>query len=145
MKVFIYILLWSLILIPSYALLHRLDDVNSAGKQFVINGGEFDLDVRIIITTDTAYALKYVRNNLDSSVKSEDFDSRATTFTSINGKAPIIWMPNTNDISIINHELLHATIDITKWANVPFSEDTEEVYAYELQYLSKNFYDHINK
>lgn len=145
MKIFIYILLWSLIIIPSYALLHRLDSVNAAGNQFVIEGGQFDLDVKVIITRDTAYALKYVKDNLDTTAKSEDFNSRATTFTSIDGKSPIIWMPNTSDISIINHELLHATIDIMNWANVPLSENTEEVYAYELQYLSKRFYDHINK
>jgi len=89
--------------------------------------------------------LKYVREHLDSSAKSEDFDSRATTFTSIDGKSPIIWMPNTNDVSVVNHELLHATISIMNWAGVPLSDDTEEVYAYELQYLSKHFYDHINK
>ena len=145
MKAFVYILLWSLILIPSYALLHRLDSVNAAGNQFVIEGGQFDLDVKVIITRDTAYALKYVRYNLDSTVKSKDFDSRATTFTSVDGKGPIIWMPDANDISIINHELLHATIDIMNWAGVPLCDNTEEVYAYELQYLSKRFYDHINK
>lgn len=137
--------MWSLILIPSYALLNRLYKIDSAGNQFVIKGGEFDLDVKVIITKDTSYALKYVREHLDSSAKSEDFDSRATTFTSIDGKSPIIWMPNTNDVSVVNHELLHATISIMNWAGVPLSDDTEEVYAYELQYLSKHFYDHINK
>ena len=113
------------------------------GDQFVIEGGNFDLDIQVIITTDTAYALSYVRENLDSSAKSSDFDSRGTTFPSINGNPPIIWLPTAQDVAINNHELLHATIDVMNWASVPFSPDTEEVYAYELQYLSTQLYNHI--
>ena len=110
-----------------------------------INSGTFDLDVKVIITDDTAFALKYVKENLDSTIISEAFDSRATTFTTIDGKSPIIWIPYNANISVINHELLHATIDIMHWAGVPLNDTTEEVYAYEMQYLSEGFYNQINK
>jgi hypothetical protein len=145
LKAILYIFTFSIAILLAYALKNRIKKVSPTGSQFIIPGGQFDMDVKVIITEDTAYALKYVKENLDSTAKSEDFNSRGTTFTSIGGKSPIIWMPNTNDISIINHELLHVTINIMAWAGVPLTEDTEEVYAYELQYLSKHFYDHINK
>jgi len=110
-------------------------------------GDTFDLDVTVLITEDTAFAAKYVRENLDSTAKSEDLDARGVTFGTIDGKSPIIWLPNTDDVSIINHELLHATINfnVLNWANVPLNNDTEEVYTYEMQHLTDEFYKQINK
>lgn len=110
-----------------------------------LEGDTFDLDVKVLITDDTAFAAEYVRNNLDSTVKSDDFDARGVTFGTINGKSPIIWLPNTDDISVINHELLHATINVLHWADVPLNNDTEEVYTYEMQHLTNEFYKQINK
>ena len=141
----IYTFIFLIIVLSSFALINRINAITPKGSSFTIPGGQFDIDVKVIITEDTSYALKYVRENLNPTAKSEDFNSRATTFVSIGGKSPIIWMPNTDDIPVINHELLHVTFDIMAWSGVPFTEDTEEVYAYQLQYLSKHFYDHINK
>jgi len=108
-----------------------------------LEGDTFDLDVTVLITEDTVFAANYVRENLDSTVKSEDLDARGVTFGTINGKSPIIWLPKTDDISIINHELLHATINVMRWADVPLNNDTEEVYTYEMQHLTNEFYKQI--
>ncbi len=143
MKLAINIVFSILLMLSGIRLWYLVTEKVQFGSQFVIKGGNFDQDIKVIITTDTAYALSYVRENLDSSAKSSDFDSRGTTFPSMNGKAPIIWLPTAQDVAINNHELLHATIDIMNWASVPFSPDTEEVYAYELQFLSRQFYNHI--
>ena len=105
-----------------------------------LSGGTFDLDVTVLVTEDTAFALKYVKKNLDSTASSDNFDSRGTTFTSINGGTTIVWLPNTEDTSIVMHELLHATIDIMRRVGIPLNEETEEAYAYELQYLTNQFY-----
>lgn len=113
--------------------------------EFVIHGGAVDLDVKVLITEDVNKALAYVKLNLDSTIKISDFDARGVTFCSQDGKSPIMWVPTAEDLSIVNHELFHATADIMRWASIPYSEDTEEVYAYELQYLSSQFYNHINK
>ena len=105
-----------------------------------LSGGTFDLDVIVLVTEDTAFALRYVKKHLDSTASSDNFDSRGTTFTSINGGSTIVWLPNTKDKSIVMHELLHATIDIMRRTGVPLTEETEEAYAYELQYLTNQFY-----
>jgi len=110
-----------------------------------LEGDTFDLDVKVLITEDTAFAAEYVRNNLDSTVKSDDFDARGVTFGTIDGKSPIIWLPNTNDISVINHELLHATINVMHWADICLNNDTEEVYTYEMQHLSNEFFKQIKQ
>ena len=107
--------------------------------EFTIPGGEFDLGVKVLVTSDLEYAVKYVQKNLDSTVQAGDFDARGVTFPSRDGLSPIVWVPNLDDPAVVQHELLHATIDIMKWANVPLTEDTEEVYAYELQYLTTQF------
>jgi hypothetical protein len=105
----------------------------------------FDLDVTVIITKDTAIALQYVQEHLDSSATLGDFNSRATTFPTKDGKPPIIWLPDTEDAAIINHELMHASIDMMRWAGINLCDETEEVYAYEMQYLTMLFYEELNK
>lgn len=120
-------------------------EITTKYKIVTLNSGTFDIGVKIIVTDDTAFALKYVRENLDSTVSSQEFDARAVTFGTIDGKSPIIWMPYNTPIEVSNHELLHATINIMHWAGVPLNDTTEEVYAYEMQYLSEEFYKQINK
>jgi hypothetical protein len=104
----------------------------------------FDLEVKVIITDDTAFARSYVMENLDSTVKTEDFDCRGTTFGTIDGKAPIVWLPYDSPVEIVNHELFHATINIMHWAGVSLSDETEETYAYELQYLTQQLNNQLN-
>jgi hypothetical protein len=102
------------------------------------------MDVNVLITDDTAFAAKYVRDNLDSAVTAADFDCRGATFPIRDGKPPIIWLPYKSPVSIINHELFHATVEVMNWASVPFNVTTEEVYAYELQHLSQQLDNQIN-
>ena len=109
-----------------------------------IEGNTFDMPVKIIITENTLKALKFVKENNDSTAKIEDFEARGITFPINDGKPPIIWIPHMDgspeDISILNHELLHANFSILSWAGVYLSDSTEEVYAYNYQFLTKQFY-----
>ena len=109
-----------------------------------LSGDTFDMDVKVLITDDTAFAAKYVRDNLDSAVTGADFDCRGITFPIRDGKPPIIWLPYKSPVAIINHELFHATVEVMTWASVPFNVATEEVYAYELQHLSHQLDNQIN-
>ena len=122
------------------------DDTNITTKYQLItlSGDTFDMDVNVLITDDTAFAAKYVRDNLDSAVTGADFDCRGVTFPIRDGKSPIIWLPYKSPVSIINHELFHATVEVMTWASIPFNVATEEVYAYELQHLSQQLDNQIN-
>ena len=123
------------------------DDTNITTKYQLItlSGDTFDMDVNVLITDDTAFAAKYVRDNLDSAVTGADFDCRGVTFPIKDGRSPIIWLPYKSPVSIINHELFHATVEVMTWASIPFNVATEEVYAYELQHLSQQLDNQINK
>lgn len=112
---------------------------NPQVKEFDIDGGTFDQTVHVIITEDTSYALRYVKENNDSSATTNDFNSRGTTFPSVDGSPVVIWLPNQDDAVIVDHELFHATIAVMRWAGVEWNGDTEEAYAYEFQYLRKQF------
>ena len=122
------------------------DNTNITAKYELItlSGDTFDMDVTVLITDDTAFAVKYVRDNLDSAVTGADFDCRGITFPIRDGKSPIIWLPYKSPVAIINHELFHATVEVMTWASVPFNVATEEVYAYELQHLSQQLDNQIN-
>lgn len=115
-------------------------DITTRYQVMPLSGGTFDLDVIVLVTEDTAFALRYVKKNVDSTVSSDDFNSRGTTFTSVFGGNTIVWLPNTDDKAIVSHELLHATIDIMRRTGLTLTEETEEAYTYELQYLTNQFY-----
>ena len=127
-----------------YFVLDDKTNITTKYELVTLSGDTFDMDVNVLITDDTAFAAKYVRDNLDSTVTGADFDCRGATFPIRDGKPPIIWLPHKSPVSIINHELFHATVEIMTWASVPFNVATEEVYAYELQHLSQQLDNQIN-
>ncbi len=103
---------------------------------FTIPGKTFDLDVVVVIEKDVNKAYKIIKG-IDSTAALDDFEARGVTFT--NGSSIVVWMPEVQK-EIVAHELLHATVAIMNWASVPLTDDTEEVYAYQLQYLTNEFY-----
>jgi hypothetical protein len=114
-------------------------------KTFVITGSTFDRDVMVVVTQDTAYAAKYVRENLDSVFTSKDFDARAVTFGFQRDRPIIVWLSDAEDKGVVAHELFHATSYIMYWAGMELQTETEEAFAYQLQYLTNQFYNQINK
>jgi len=112
-----------------------------------IEPSTFDMPVLVVITEDKGKALKYVQENNDTSVQLSDFNARGITFPINDGKPPIIWIPHMDgsaeDISIINHELLHANFSILSWAGVYLCDSSEEAYTYNYQFLTKQFYGKI--
>jgi len=122
------------------------DDTNITTKYQLItlSGDTFDMDVNVLITDDTAFAAKYVRDNLDSTVTAADFDARAVSFPTIDGKPPIIWMASTEDQGVIAHEIFHTALNIMYWTGMELNSETEEAFAYEVQHLTNSFYNQIN-
>lgn len=126
---------------------HSSKDSFGYFRIITIEPSTFDMPVTVIITEDITKALKFVKKNNDTSAKLEDFEARGLTFPINYGKPPVIWIPHMDgspeDISILNHELIHANFSILSWAGLSLSDSTEEVYAYNYQFLIKKFYEHI--
>ena len=111
---------------------------------FILKGDTFDLDVTVLITEDIAFATKYVRENLDSTVTSSDFDARAVSFPTQDGKSPIIWMATVEDKGVIAHEIFHTALNVMYWTGMELNSETEEAFAYEVQHLTNSFYNQVN-
>ncbi len=119
-------------------------DITTRYKVITLSGDTFDIDVKVLVTEDIAFATKYVRENLDSTVTSADFDARAVSFPTIDGKPPIIWMASTEDQGVIAHEIFHTALNIMYWTGMELNSETEEAFAYEVQHLTNSFYNQIN-
>ena len=113
-------------------------------KVLTLKGDTFDMDVTVLITEDVAFATKYVKENLDSTVKYEDFDARAVSFPTNEGRSPIIWMADTNDKGVIAHEIFHTALNVLYWTGMELNSETEEAFAYEVQHLTNSFYNQVN-
>ena len=119
-------------------------DLTTKYRTFTLKGEVFDLDVKVLITEDIDFATKYVKENLDSTVKFEDFDARAISFPTQDGKSPIIWMASAEDKGVIAHEIFHTALNIMYWTGMELNSETEEAFAYEIQFLTNSFYNQIN-
>jgi hypothetical protein len=120
-------------------------NITTQSKIVFIEGSTFDLDMVVLVTEDTAYAAQYVRENLDSTVTGKDFDARGVTFGPVEGKPIIIWLSDAEDKGVVAHEFFHATLYKMYWAGMELHSETEEAFAYELQYLTNQFYNQVNK
>ena len=112
--------------------------VTAKEQSFKIDGGTFDIEVYVFITNDPSTVLDTISSLLSEEQEIGTFDARGITLYNY-GYPIVVWLPENSDQSIVNHELLHVVTAIMKWASVPFDDSTEEVYAYEIQYLSKQF------
>lgn len=125
-------------------LLQNNTNIATKYRTATLAGSTFDMDVTVLVTEDIDYALQYVRENLDSTVTIQDFDARAVSFPIVEGKSPIIWMADTEDQGVIAHEIFHTALNIMYWTGMELNSETEEAFAYEVQYLTNQFYNQIN-
>jgi len=121
------------------------DGLTTQYQVYTLRGDTFDLDVIVLVTEDVEFATKFVKDNLDSTVTIKDFDARAVSFPTDAGRSPIIWMADTEDKGVIAHEIFHTALNIMYWAGMDLNSETEEAFAYELQYLTTQFYNQVNK
>ena len=133
------VMIWFLLYINS-----QTPDLTTKYRTFTLKGDTFDLDVTVLITEDVAFATKYVKENLDSTVKYEDFDARAVSFPTNDGKPPIIWMADANDKGVIAHEIFHTALNVMYWTGMELNSETEEAFGYEVQHLTNSFYNQVN-
>lgn len=115
---------------------------NTNTTPFKMDGGTFDLDIYVYITKDTNIIRNQIAHIVDVPPEEISFEARAITFFRP-GYPIVLWFPKNPESSVLNHELTHVTVSILQWANVPLSNDTEEVYAFEMQYLTNQFYKNV--
>ena len=143
-KTIIFVCCMAPLLLACYLLVPKNGNLLTKYQMFTLKGETFDLDVTVLITEDVAFATKYVKENLDSTVTSKDFDARAVSFPTNDGKSPIIWMADSKNKGVIAHEIFHTALNIMYWTGMELNSETEEAFAYEVQHLTNSFYNQIN-
>lgn len=108
-------------------------------KEKEIHMGLFDFTI-VVIFGDYKNIDKYIQWKFDD----KDFNSsdslkpRGKTFCRV-GYVPVIWLPKkprtSREYGILAHEAFHAIFNMFTWANIPLTEDTEEVVAHSLSHI----------
>lgn len=112
---------------------------------FELSGGTFEYDAYVIISNDTDSVVNFVNEHFIVDIYTkEDFRARGLTFSG-DSNISIIWLPlvpnDPENMAIVNHELFHLTHNMMLWADIPLTDASDETYAYELQHLTKQFYE----
>jgi len=113
-------------------------------KIFTINADPYNVDVIVIMSNDTVLALNTARIILeDKDLKIGDFNVAGLTMFNP-GYPIVVWLPvipqSVYEVGTANHELTHVVTTIMLYAGIPLNYTTQEAYAYEMGYLSRQFY-----
>ena len=119
-------------------------------KSFTIDGGTFPFPIQVIIEENPNRASELINRYVEDSVSADGFEEVAGyTLMNAEGRPVVIWLSqmsdDPDDIAVANHELLHASLAVMRFSGVPLSDESEETYGYEMQYLSNQFYKQIKQ
>lgn len=106
-------------------------DIFKHGIKVVIGSREYLLDV-----AKKDGFLDFVKKNIEE-------PSRMITFTLPTGDAMVYsggFDANTDDDEIMRHEILHAVSHILRSIGIEHTAETEEVYAYAIEYCNKRIF-----
>lgn len=112
-------------------------------QEFTICDDHF-IDTKVIITENVSIAKKEIQKYLQSDTAEiwmDDKDVVALTLL-VDGKS-VLWISDLKDKGLIAHEISHLTWNILQWTGTPLSNDTNEIYAYENQFLTNQFYKNV--
>lgn len=107
----------------------------------------YRIQCELIVTNNLNLAAEVLNLRGDGSIDSAYLSlcNGLTVYTT--GGSPIIWIRkfdnSAEDISVLNHEMLHATFGILLDRGLVASSDSEEAFTYLLQYISLQFYTNL--
>ena len=126
----------------------ELTVVKDTLDNFYISPGTYNcFTIEVIVTDDINTLYPYIKQNVYLDITKEDLlTAEAYTFTDPDGNL-VLWFRNisrsTEDISTISHECLHATIRIMDAVHIPLTEDSEEAFTYQLDFLTSQIFKHV--
>lgn len=122
----------------------NITKIDSSMTVFHMDGGIYPASIDVIITVDKRDVYNYFALNGIDSTLTEDYVNSCDGITSSDGLNFTVWLEsaklNPENISTVQHELFHVLRVIMDEAGIPLNEYTNEAYAYELGYLTKEFY-----
>lgn len=120
-------------------------------KWFVVREDLFKTDVLVYVGSTEGFKKRlghYVSKDLANDAVSDIRETtQGTCFAMDDYGIFSIWLkepPDTiEDIAILNHEAFHMAVMILKRVGISPSEESEEVYAYLIEFLTKSILSHF--
>lgn len=107
----------------------------------------YRVECELLVTDNLNLAAGVLNLRGDDSIDSAYLSLCSGLTVPTQGGSPIIWIRKFNnsaeDISVLNHEILHATFCILLDRGLTVSIDSEEAFTYLLQYISLQFYTNL--
>lgn len=105
-------------------------------KRYKVPIQVFDDSVALVFTTDYE---KYVKKYFKEYCEGEDLNDDGWTFTDKNGQTYVIFDILSCDEGTLLHESVHAASGTLRYRGIELSDETEETYAYTIEFLFKSF------
>lgn len=119
-----------------------------AFKSFKLDSGIFTTDISVIVSSDYIWVSNTLKEAYNIEIPSKDLIA-AEGYTFSTNNYCVIWLDSVTDTPYdkakVAHELFHATAYILSYHGVELDLSSEEVFAYELDYLTEQFYNNYGK
>lgn len=113
-------------------------------QSFKLDSGIFTTDITVIISSDYIWVSNTLRDNYNIEISSNDLVA-AEGYTFSTNNYCVVWLDSVTDTPYdkakISHELFHTTAYILSYHGVKLDQSSEEVFAYELDHLTEQFYN----
>lgn len=117
-------------------------------KSFKLDSGIFTTDISVIVSSDYIWVSNTLKEAYNIDMPSKDLIA-AEGYTFSTNNSCVIWLDSVTDTPYdkakVAHELFHATAYILSYHGVELDLSSEEVFAYELDYLTEQFYNNYGK
>lgn len=127
--------------------------MRTKSKNFIVKIGHYPFDLMVSLGETNDQVFKSIRrlnidaiDNIDCKFDGDGSVGRVVEFTSGQYLLRLRYFPETAaDYGVLQHEIFHVVEFLFRTLRVGLCEETSEVYAYLLQYLSTIIYAEINK
>jgi len=117
-------------------------------KSFKLDSGIFTTDINVIISSNVVLVSKILEDKYDIIISPKDL-LIADGYTFSDQNVCVMWLRDIKntayDKARTNHELFHITAYILDYHGVKLEESSEEVFAYELDHLTEQFYNNYER
>lgn len=113
-------------------------------KEFCMDSGQFDHCINVIVSPNSTRCATYVNGKFNvTHIGKDEFDCLGKVFTK-RGLCPILWVPaiptSPEEQATLAHELLHIVFEVTGWAGIKHSPESEEIFTHLLKYYYRQFF-----
>lgn len=113
-------------------------------KYQVIRLVVFPYDILVASNTSVVAVKKYLDNKFDIKLSDEAVEILSSSGIGhtlrLEDKQTLIYFPSTPDVGLVAHEVYHAVYLILQTMGITPSDDSDEIYAYLIEYIMREIY-----